>query len=153
MLVMDIHSKLAKIKKNKSHGALISMDQSGAFDVVFHPILEQKLEHIGLCSEAVQLIMSYFKDRKQYVSLNTQESEILVTGEVGTGLGSVVSGLFYTIYILDMNSQFHKKAHINNTSYNKCKKTSTSTFVDDCFSILEVKDKETLWNEIRKQYK
>ena len=49
-----------------------------------------------------------------------------------------------------MNSQFHKKAHINNTSYNKCKKTSISTFVDDCFSILEVKDKETLWNEIRK---
>ena len=122
MLVMDIHSKLAKIKMNKTHGALISMDQSGAFDVVSHPILEQKLLHIGLCEDSVQLIMSYFRERKQYVSLNTQESEILLTGEVGTGQGSVVSGLFYSIYILDMNSQFHNKPHINNSSYNRCKK-------------------------------
>ena len=124
------------------------MDQSGAFDVMSHPILEQKLLHIGLCEDSVQLIMSYFRERKQYVSLNTQESEILLTGEVGTGQGSVVSGLFYSIYILDMNSQFHNKPHINNSSYNRCKKTATSTFVDDCFSVIEVKNKENLWKEI-----
>ena len=27
-------------------------------------------------------------------------------------------------------------------------KTATSTFVDDCFSVIEVKNKENLWKEI-----
>ena len=47
-----------------------------------------------------------------------------------------------------MNSQFHQKSHINNSGYNRCNKTATNTFVDDCFSIIEVKDKEKLWNKI-----
>ena len=119
-LVMDLHSKLAKIKKNKTHGALISMDQTGAFDVVFHPILKEKLSHIGLAKEAVDLIMSYFEERKQYVCLNSNDSEILVTGNVGTGQGSVISGIIYTIYILDMHAQFHTKSHKNHPSYQNC---------------------------------
>ena len=57
--VLDIYQKLTNIKINKRKAAIIQLDQSGAFDIVAHPILKMKLKHIGLSQNAVDTLMSY----------------------------------------------------------------------------------------------
>ena len=111
--VLDIYQKLTNLKKNKINCALIQLDQSGAFDIVSHPILKSKLRHIGLSMDAVETIMSYLSNRKQYVRLNSNSSDLLLTGNVSVGQGSVVSGILYGIMTLDQNSQIHELRHTN----------------------------------------
>ena len=103
--MLDIHQKLTNLRKNKINCALIQLDQYGAFDIVSHPILKSKLRHIGLSMDAVETIMSYLSNRKQYVRLNSNSSDLLLTGNVSGGQGSVVSGILYGIMTLDQNSQ------------------------------------------------
>ena len=146
--ILEIYNRMSIAKMKKKHAAIISMDQSGAFDVVDHPILLEKLRHIGLSNEAVATIQSFLKNRKQFVQINANSSDILITGEVGTVQGSVMSGLLYAIYILDMNSLSHKKRHKNHSSYNICPNPNINTFVDDCFATIETNDKNEIWNKI-----
>ena len=70
-----------------------------------------KLEHIGLDSCAVQTIMSYLRNRKRYVRLNGNNSDILITGGENMEQGSVISGILYGIMVLDQNRQRHRIHH------------------------------------------
>ena len=105
--VIDIFEKLTKEKINKRNVALVSMDQSSAFDVLPHKWLKEKLIHIGIEEESVKMIMTYLDDRKQAVYINGNTSETLNTGPYSVCQGTVLSGLFYLIYTLDMNLQTH----------------------------------------------
>ena len=151
--VLEIFNKLAKAKMKKKHSAVISTDQSGAFDVIFHPLLLSKLEHIGFSNEATSTIKSFLSDRKQFVQINTQNSDILLTGPVSTVQGSVMSGILYCIFIHDMSSVGHNKSHINNSSYNNCKRANINTFVDDCYSTIMTDNKDEIWNLITEYVK
>ena len=98
--------------------------------------------------DAVETIKSFLEERKQFVQLNTHSSEILLTGPVSTVQGSVMSGLLYCIFILDMAYVGHSKKHMNNSSYYNCKKPNINTFVDDCFSNVETYEEKNLWKMI-----
>ena len=138
-----------KIKMNRETGALVTLDQSVAYDIIPHDILEKKLKHIGIENETVKMIMSYLNNRKQYVQINSNNSDILLTGDISVSQGSVMSGILYTIYILDMHHQTHAIAHTNHKEYNMCRNTHINTFVDDCYAILKA-DKNKIWNKIEK---
>ena len=112
--------------------------------MVSHDILGKKLHQIGLSNKAVNIILSYLKDIKQYVRLNGNNSNILLTGNVSVGQGSVISGLLYGIMVLDQNCQMHSIRHTNNTEYYRCNNPHIETFVDDCFGILHADKKEDL---------
>ena len=150
LLIHELHHNLTLIKKERETGALISLDQSAAYDVIPHQIMKRKLSHIGLTDKSVSLIMDYLENRKQTVIINTQCSDVLLTGDNSVGQGSVSSGLLYIIYTLDMAHQSHSLRHENHSEYIKCRNHLISTYVDDCFSIIRTKqNKSRHWSDPR----
>ena len=85
--------------------------------MIDHGILKGKLQQIGIHKESIDMIMNYLHNRKQYVEVNSNQSEILLTGNCSVSQGSVLSGLLYIIYTLDMHQQLHKIRHNNNYEY------------------------------------
>ena len=128
-------------------GAIVALDQSAAYDVISHDIMKRKLIHIGLGQKSVDLIMSYLSERKQYVKINTHDSDILLTGDQSVGQGSVSSGLLYLIFTLDMAMQTHNLKHNNHSEYSKCLNHFMNTYVDDCFALIRTEN-NNLWQKI-----
>ena len=121
--IIEIHQQLVRARAEGRVAAIVAMDQSAAYDVIDHAILKRKLLHIGIDATSVDLLMNYLTSRKQQVSNNSSLSEVLLTGECSVSQGSVLSGLLYIIYTLDMHDQLHPIKHSNNTEYYKCSNT------------------------------
>ena len=54
---------------------IVTLDQSAAFDVIEHSILEKKMRLYGFNEHTLNWFRSYLKDRMQYVALETSKSE------------------------------------------------------------------------------
>ena len=79
----------------------VVLDNSKAFDKVWHDYLIFKLQTCGIDGKLLKLLKSYLKDRQQQVLLNGQTSSwknILA----GVPQGSVLRSLFFLIYINDL---------------------------------------------------
>ena len=79
-------------------GCGIFIDLRKAFDTVNHEVL---LEHYGIRDSMLKWFQSYLIDRKQYVSINGQSSELLLNN-CGVSQGSVLGPLLFLIYINDL---------------------------------------------------
>ena len=93
-----IHKRLYSIDNGNKYGCGIFIDLRKAFDTVNHDILLNKLEHYGIRDSMLDWFRSYLKDRKQYVSINEQSSELLINN-CGVLQGSVLGPLLFLIYI------------------------------------------------------
>ena len=60
---------------NKKYTVSIFMNLSKAFDVIYHKILETKLEHFGFRGKFLEFLLSFIKDRKYFVHINGKNSE------------------------------------------------------------------------------
>ena len=78
----------------------IFIDLEKAFDTVNHEILCDKLNYYGLRGNVNKLIQSYLTNRKQFVSINGQDSEIRDIN-YGVPQGSSLGPLLFLIYIND----------------------------------------------------
>ena len=80
-----------------------------AFGIVEHDILLSKLEHYGICGLANEYFKFYLSNRKQYVSINGNDSN-LADVKFGFPQGSVLGPLMLLVYINDLNqaSKFRK---------------------------------------------
>ena len=116
MTLTEINEQSIEILSNKMVGAIIAMDQSAAFDVINHEILSKKLNHIGISYSATKLIIDYLSNRKQFTEINSNRSETTNCLNRGVFQGSILSGLMFLIYTLDINTIVHDKNHINNIS-------------------------------------
>ena len=79
----------------------IYIDLSKGFDTLDHTILISKLQHYGFKGAALQLLISYLSNRKQFVQYGdtlSQKTDILM----GVPHGSILGPLLFIIYINDM---------------------------------------------------
>lgn len=79
----------------------VFLDLSKAFDTLDHEIFFSKLEYYGIRDKALQLIKSYFSNRKQFVQFNDIKSSSQ-TIKCGVPQGSILGPLFFILYINDL---------------------------------------------------
>lgn len=127
---LTLHDMWVSILDNDTEAVVIQLDQSAAYDIISHTILQKKLKALGLDKNTMSWFSSYMRDRRQKVHLEATTSEECHVGQRSVIQGSTLSCLLYLIYILDMPSTFHIKPH-SPLQDSKCEHPSTHTYVDD----------------------
>ena len=98
--IIEIAEKIKETVDNKKYGCGIFIDLRKAFDTVNHEILLRKLEHYGIRGTAPNWF-KYLTNRKQYVSLNGESSELKQI-TCGVPQGSCLGPLLFLLYMNDL---------------------------------------------------
>ena len=99
--LIKITEKIKESIDKGKYGYGIFIDLRKAFDTVNHDILLLKMEHYGVRGTSLQWFKSYRYERKQYVYINGEFSELKQISCV-VPQGSVLGPLLLLIYINDL---------------------------------------------------
>ena len=93
--LMQITERIKETVDKGKFGYGIFIDLRKVFDTVNHDILLLKLEHYGVRENMLKWFKSYLSNRKQYVYLNGESSEIK---EIACGYRRVLFWVHYFFY-------------------------------------------------------
>ena len=136
--LMSITENIQTRLDDNEFAAGVFVDMKKAFDMVVHEIFIRKLEHYGVRGAVKDWFCSYFANRKQFVSINNQNSTIQ-TILTGVPQSSVLGPLLFLIYINDL--------------HNCIKYSRTYHFADDTNMLYSDKSLYTLANKVNRDLK
>lgn len=99
-LTRIVQDATKNINQNWS-GIIVSLDIEAAFDKVPHHEMILKLKKQKQPTWLIQLIKSYYQQRKFHIRLNGKKSSSHLI-HAGTAQGAVISATLYSLYIADM---------------------------------------------------
>ena len=136
--LISITERIKQLIDNGNIVCGIFIDLEKAFDTVNHEILCEKLTYYGLRGKVNDLIRSYLRNRKQYVSINGTDSK---TCNVTCGVpqGSSLGPLLFLLYINDFRFCLNK--------------TETGHFADDTYIMYGSKKINTLETVVNTELK
>ena len=140
-LVHKLYDRVLESLESGETSAIVQTDQSKAYNVVSHTILQQKMQYIGFNRNTMKILSSYMENRKQYVEVDGFASDKLLVGPRSVTQGSSLSCILYIIMILDISSIYHDTPHTPAEAA-KCNAVNAKTFVDD--NVLHVKQTNNL---------
>ena len=131
--------------------AVLMIDQSAAFDVCNHTILEAKLELEEEQNSTAQWFHSYLSDRSQCSKVEGKVSSVLNIPACSVIQGGCRSGLLYTILTCDLPDIIHQ--HIIKEPARYCVEDGDmATFVDDSTSYYGNKDPKIVREVTQKNF-
>jgi hypothetical protein len=98
------------LESSKAYVRVLFVDFSSAFNTISPNILVDRLKSMNVPNVFSNLILSFLRDRQQYVKLNSQISDVL-SCSTGCPQGCVLSPLLFSIYTDFIRSE-HKDVKI-----------------------------------------
>ena len=131
-------------KINIDHGNVVGViftDFRKAFESVYHEVLFYKMQACGFYGNVLQWLVSYLKNRKQFVEPNGAKSQIYFVSH-GVQQGSLLGPRLFSIYLNDFaeslsNGEMHLYAD-DTTAF------ATGNSVDRVIQLLNVLPKEII---------
>ena len=110
--------------------AVCLLDQSAAYDLLCHLILQKKLKLYNFSSASIDWVMSYLSERTQVVQVESRKSQPVDGGDHAVSQGSVLGGILHVI---------------NSNDFPACHEVGESiVYVDDDSDTVHANDPEVL---------